>query len=282
MNKIRYLWRDFFHYFFSIRLLIFCIFQLYILHYYIHSVKQFSIIANYPASPWILPFMGQNTYFLFLYGISVIYFYSNIPFTQKHEMYVLLRQGRTLWTCTKLFRIWSAALSLTLIEWFISILLLFPRLEWTFQWGKLYNSLAMTNAGSKYHVAIPFSYEIINEANALKTSILFFIVMFLVTGIVGMIMFTLSIYFNRIVAVLIGTCFSVLTVVFANLYLYQEWISFISPFSWLNLLLLYGRVCPHAPSFSLVIFITILLLLLLCPITLKRMQSINLVWTKEE
>ena len=64
MNKIKYVWEDFISNFLSRRLLVFCVFQFYILHYYIHSVKQFSVAADYPASPWILPFAGQNVYFL--------------------------------------------------------------------------------------------------------------------------------------------------------------------------------------------------------------------------
>lgn len=89
MNKVKCIWNDAVNNFFSKRLLVFCIFQYSILHYYISTVKHFSIMADYPATPWILPFIGQNVYCLFVYGISVVYFYSNIPFMQKHEMYYL-------------------------------------------------------------------------------------------------------------------------------------------------------------------------------------------------
>ena len=111
----------------------------------------------------------------------------------------------------------------------------------------MYNSLAMTNAGLEYNVKLSFSYELIIEHDPFITMLIFGIILCISTGLVGMIMFAVSICVNRTTAVLMGTFLSVLSVVFANLYLYQQWISFISPFSWINLLLLYGKVCKNAP-----------------------------------
>ncbi len=91
MDKIKWIWNDTLHHFFSRRLLVFSIFQFGILHYYISPVKQYSILADYPAAPWILPFLGHSIYFPFVFGISVVYFYSDIPFMQRHEMNVMLR-----------------------------------------------------------------------------------------------------------------------------------------------------------------------------------------------
>jgi hypothetical protein len=245
-------------------------------------VKCFSVVADYPASPWILPFAGQNVYFLFVYGISVIYFYSNIPFMQRNEMYVLIRQGRKNWIHTKILRIWMSAVLLSVIELTLSILPLFPCLEWTTEWGKLYNSLAMTNAGLEYNVKLSFSYELISEHNPFITMLIFGTILCISAGLVGMIMFAVSICMNRTGAVLIGTFFSILPVVFANLHLYQQWISFISPFSWLNLLLLYGKVCKNAPSFPTVIIMTVILSFVLSCISLKRIFVKDLNWTEEE
>lgn len=100
-NKVSGIWRDVRHNFFSRRLLVFCVLQFTALHYYVNSIKQYAAAVDYPAAPWVLPFVGQNVYFQFVYGISAVYFYSNVPFLQRHEMYALMRQGRSWWTCTK-------------------------------------------------------------------------------------------------------------------------------------------------------------------------------------
>lgn len=162
MDNAKWICYDTISNFFSKRLTVFCIFQFSILHYYISPVKHFSIIADYPASPWILPFIGQNVYCLFAYGISIVCFYSDTPFMQKHEMYVLMRQGRCRWVLAKTLRICLSAIMLSIMEFALSILILLPRIELTASWGKLYNSLAMTTAGANYGVKLGFSYEIIN------------------------------------------------------------------------------------------------------------------------
>lgn len=282
MNNVICIWNDIINNFFSKRLAVFCIFQFSILHYYISTVKHFSMIADYPAAPWILPFIGQNVYCLFAYGISIVYFYSNTPFMQKHEMYVLMRQGRSRWVFAKTLRICLSAVMLSIIEFALSVLILLPRIELTAKWGKLYNSLAMTNAGTNYGVKLFFSYEIINENSAIRTFLIFWTVLCAVTGLIGMIMFALSIIVNRTAAVVAGTFFSVLPVVFANLYLSKEWIGFLSPLSWLNLLLLYGKVCRKSPSFSQVMIAMAILIPVLSVVSWKGMQSKDLSWTNEE
>lgn len=282
MDKGKCIWHDIVSNFFSKRLAVFCVFQFSVLHYYISTVRHFSAVADYPASPWILPFIGQNVYCVFVYGISVVYFYSNIPFLQRHEMYVLMRQGRIRWAVAKALRICISAVMLSVTEFVLSVLLLLPRIEWTAEWGRLYDSLAMTDAGSEHGVKLFFSYELINENSAVKTALIFGIVLCIATGLIGMVMFVLSIYINRTAAVAAGTFFAVLPVVFANLYLSEEWIGFISPLSWLDLLLLYGKVCKRFLSFSQIVLAAAVLLPVLSAVSLMGIQAKDLSWTNEE
>lgn len=282
MSRIRYTGRDFVHNFFSGRLLVFCVFQFSILHYYTDSVRQYAIAADYPAAPWILPFMGQNVYFQFVYGISVIYFYSNIPFMQRFEMYALMRQGKGRWAFAKLIRIWLSAVMLVAVEFVLSILPLVPRLEWTFQWGKLYHSLALTDAGAACNVRVLFPYGLLNANNALITVLMLFIVLCLATGLTGTLMFALSIYFGRTAAIMAGTFFVVLSVVFENLHLWKAWVSFISPFSWMDLLLLYGKGYKAAPSFSVVCMEAVVVMMIAGALSVKAIKTKDLNWIEEE
>lgn len=282
MNKMRYIWRDVIHNFFSRRLFVFCVFQFMILHYYTDSIKQYAIAVQYPATPWVLLFMGQNVYFQFVYGISVVYFYSNVPFMPRYEMYVLMRQGRMWWVSAKLLRIWISAVMLVATTFILSILPLIPHLEWTLQWGKLYHSLALTDAGAIHHVKLFFPYELINKNSALTTVLILFTIMFIITGLTGTIMFALSIGVSRTTAMLAGTFLAVLSVVFANLCIWQEWIGFVSPFSWIDLLLLYGKVCRPSPSLTIICVGTMILGMLLYVFSLKAVRRKDLNWIEEK
>lgn len=282
MGRMRCVWRDVSHNFFGRRLLVFCVFQFTILHYYIDSVKQYAIAVRYPASPWIMPFLGQNVYFQFVYGISVVYFYSNVPFMQRHEMYALLRQGRVRWVSAKLLRIWISAVMLAAVEYLLCLLPLLPHLEWTLQWGKLYHSLALTDAGASHCVRLFFSYELMNENTALATALLLFVILCLATGLTGTLMFVLSVGIGRTAAMLTGSFLAVLSIVFENLRIWQGWIGFLSPFSWIDLLLLYGKIIRPALSFPMIGSVIMAFGLLLCAFSYKAVQTKDLNWTEEE
>ncbi len=276
------IWRDVIQNFFGRRLLVFCVFQFTILHYYGASVKQYAIAAGYPAAPWILPFMGQNVYFQFVYGISTVYFYSNVPFMQRCEMYGLMRQGRVRWASAKLLRIWISAAMLAMATFLLSILPLMPHLEWTAQWGKLYHSLALTDAGALHQVRLSFSYDLIQGNNALTTALTLFAVLCIATGLTGTALFTISLWAGRAAALLAGTLFAVLSVVFGNLYLWQAWISFLSPFSWMDLLLLRGKVCSPAPTLATVCIAAAALMAVFYILSLKAVQTKDLNWIEED
>ena len=282
MNKAVWLYKDICSNFFSKRMLIFCVFQFTVMHYYIYPVKHFSILADYPATPWILPFLGQNTYFLFVYGISVVYFYSNVPFMQRNQLYVLVRQKRLYWTVYKLIGIWLSAFLLSVVEFLLSILPLFSRIEWVAQWGKLYYSLALTDATIEYGINLYFSYDLINSNTVMGTMLTMIFLLFLVTGMVGTVMFSLSVCLNRTAAVLVGTVLAVFTVVLENMYRYCEWLVFFSPFSWTNLLLLYQRTRKMAPSVHMAILMIIIVGTVFTILALKRMLIIDLHWSDEE
>lgn len=64
---------------------------------YLAPVKRFSVIANESVTPWILPFLLTDTNFLILFMVAVIYYFSNVPFTNGWTGYYLLRSGKERW-----------------------------------------------------------------------------------------------------------------------------------------------------------------------------------------
>ena len=96
MNKLKYVLRDFWSYFFSSRLLVFILFQMTINHFYSRNIIRFVEAANYPISIWTLPFLFQNVYIQFIYGISVVYFFQRYHFFNKVKCILSLdKAGRS-------------------------------------------------------------------------------------------------------------------------------------------------------------------------------------------
>ncbi len=199
-------------------------------------------------------------------------------------MYGLIRQGRLRWVSAKLLRIWLSAVMLAMAEVFLSVLSLFPCLEWTLQWGKLYHSLALTDGGEAYGVKLFFPYELMKENNALITILVLFGVLCMTTGLTGTLLFALSAAMGRRAAVLAGAFLVVLPVISQNLrtYPWQPWISFFLPFSWMDLLLLYGKTCRPAPTFAWIHAATMDFGLLFYVVSYQAVKRKDLNWTEEE
>ena len=208
--------------------------------------------------------------------------YTNTPFSQRSQMYVLMRQGKMEWVLTKIVRIWLTAFFLIMIEVCLSIFLLFPRIEWTEEWGKIYYSLALTNAADDYGVFLNFSYEMINLGSPIKIMGISLLVMFVVTGLIGTVMFAISLAINRLTAAFVGTVLAIFTVVLQNVYYMAEWFSYLCPFSWINILTLYGKKYGRAPSLGIVLVAGLGLTLALIFISCMVMRKKNLTWIEEE
>ena len=123
---------------------------------------------------------------------------------------------------------------------------------------------------------------LINSNTVMGTMLTMIFLLFSVTGMVGTVMFSLSVCLNRTAAVLVGTVLAVFTVVLENMYRYCEWLVFFSPFSWTNLLLLYQRTRKMAPSVHMAILMIIIVGTVFTILALKRMLIIDLHWSDEE
>lgn len=282
MNKIKYTLRDFWFYFASSRLLLFVLFQLTIIHFYSRNVIQFVEAVNYPITLWILPFLFQNVYMQFVYGISVVYFFSTVPFFQKNQLYAILRQGRTEWIICKYLRIVLSSFALVVTELLCSIIVLLPKVELNWDWGKVLYSLSMTTAIDEYGIKIPIPYEIINNYSATEAMLLVIFLMFGVTLMVGGIMFAVSMLFSRISAVIVGTVIAIFPIVVANIYYQLNEITFFSPFSWLDILLIDGTRGGIYPVLGQIVTVMLVVVISCGYMLYKKVKRVDFVWTQEQ
>lgn len=282
MNKLRYVMRDFTAYVFSSRLLLFILMQLVIMHFYVKNILSFSEAVNYPVSIWIFPFLFQHVYIQFIYGISSVYFFSTVPFFQYSQLYTVVRQGRTRWMLGKCLRILLASIFLVLIDFLISVVILLPNIEITSDWGKVLYSLAMTDAVVEYNIKIPIPYSLINGYTAGEATMKTLLILFLVTMIIGFIMFVFSMIWSKLASVTLGTIVAVLTIVVANMYRQVNQITYLSPLSWSNLLLIDGTICSVHPEFWEVVCVSVVICIVCVYVLYRKVKLIDFEWIKEE
>ncbi|MCL2747259.1 MAG: hypothetical protein FWE59_01205 [Oscillospiraceae bacterium] len=172
---------------------------------YCKPILDFSADANYPVTPWVFPFMLSNIFYLALFMIGVLYYFSDVPFMQYPNMYQVIRVGRKKWAIGQIFSIVVQSFFLIVANMGMTVLLLSSHLDLNFEWGKLLHTAALTNIDIKYGFLFGFSYEAMQLYTPLDLMFLTLVLGALVLSFTGILMFALSLIAGRIFAMAMGT-----------------------------------------------------------------------------
>ena len=240
MNKnviFSYAWKNFTERFFSKKTFILALILFFSEHLFIIGVGEFCVAVQHKITPYIFPFLISYIYFQLIYTMVVLYYFADVPFMQYRGMYQVIRMGRVKWVLGHVGYIFLSSLGLSLLLVLESIVILFPQIEWSGEWGKILHTLALTDAGSQYDVyPIPFSEEVMRQYTPLQGMLLAIIVCTLVTAFLGMVMFVVSLWSSRVTAIGAASmflCLPIFTKDVDDMFKYP--ISCISPVSWLQI-----------------------------------------------
>ena len=182
----------------------------------------------------------------------------------------------------KVLRIWLTALLLPCLEFLASLLVIVPRLDLTAGWGKVLHSLAVTDAALKYGIKVQIDYRMMSGFSSGRAMLEIIGLMILVTAFIGMWMLLTSLWFGKMTAVVSATALSVLPAAAANVHLELPVIVFVSPFSWLNRMLLEGAYRVSSPSFGMAMAMLFTGSVLLTAGAVLAIRRTEFQWTKED
>lgn len=252
---------------------------------FLFPIKKFSIIARYPSSPWILPFLLTDTNFLILFMAAVIYFFSNVPFMKQWNCYYLLRSGREKWIKEQIAYIVISALIITGVSIFLTWVALFPNLKMECEWGSVIYTLSQTDASEMCDLFWQISAQFISKHSAFRAMGLCIIIMILGITFIGMVMFCGSIFLSRTFSVVIATSIVVYTHMTTALGdSMQKKLALISPISWMRIadydVTRYGyKISPSVPY---VICAYVVLISVLMYLVWHKLRKMDFIWNDEE
>lgn len=220
---------------FSFRTYVVVFIQGFLLYLYMRPVVRFSKDMNYGATPWTFPFILSNIFFLLLFMIGIIYYFSDVPFMQNKNMYQVIRTGRRKWAVGQISVILAKALLIMIVNVVFSIILLVGSSEYILDWGKLYNTLALTGSSEKYRFLFDFSYETMKIFSPLELIGLTVLNGTLVIAFIGLFMFVVSLYINRSVAVTLAFLMVIMIYLVENIHpLLRRRIAMFVPVNWMR------------------------------------------------
>lgn len=190
------------------------------------SVLSFSKSVKIPVTPYAFTFLVNDSICQFIIIAGAVVIFSNAPFEDEGYPYMLPRAGRLSWAFGQMIYIFKMSLLYITFLMTATVIPFVGHLKLDTEWGKIWGTLAKTDAGSNFGINFSVSDFIVNKytpVNALLVSLLLEFGCILWIG--------LLIYFgnqmtNKSVGTILGMFFTVLDICIAN-----DWIDFAYGFS---------------------------------------------------
>ncbi len=178
----------------------------------------------------ILPFLQTNDYFMKVIRLASLCFFSNAPFMDRSEMYILQRLGKIRWGWRNLTYLFAGSVILTVCLNVLTILLNLPAESLSGEWGEALRTLAVNSEAIGGSIIVDSA--ILNQFSPVQLFSIQFLVDMIAFYLLGLLLYVLSLFVNRVIAYII---------VIAVLFLPSVvgWVNFagvyFSPFSWIDM-----------------------------------------------
>ena len=176
--------------------LVFIMVALY-LHSIVSPIVEFCEYSGYRITPFLFPYIMSHSFSVMIIMFGVVLLFCDAPFIELDQPYIILRSGRKIWLCGQLVYIIIASFIYIFFILLVSIIIFSSYLEWDITWGKVIGTFAQTSVGAQHGIAIPFSFYIYNGYSPISAMLTTFFNSWLVSTILGSLMFALNLRFSR-------------------------------------------------------------------------------------
>ena len=238
---------------------------------WVRPIADFSSAVHVSVTPWVFPYLSLSQKVLLLIMLGIVLLFCDAPFIDAHQPYVIIRSGKRDWLLGQILYIMVASALYFLFIALISTLLMLPNLTFSSEWGKIFGTLALTDAGSQFKINLPISYKLQLTYTPIAAMAWSFFLNWLIGTFLGLLMFVLNMRFTREIGAIVATflvilqyfCFS------ANGFLLWHF----SPVSWASLENLDITHTSALPSITYAVSVLIglnLILILLAVIFIRK------------
>ena len=244
-------------------------------------LREISLSYQYPVTGFVLPHLLAYLYFQLGFFAAVIYFFSDIPFMNVWEMNRVMRMGRRKWIAGC---IWTIVLHSYFLMVNVFLLTLVPLLgitEWNKDWGKLLYTLS--SMGDE-RLFFSISYRILSGYTPGMAMVLCIGLGGAVISVIGLIMFVISLWINRMIALAAATILTALPLMAENLSnLYNNLkIWYYSPISWIRLDFIEWEYVRGLPGIDYIIPALFFIFIICCLLIFIKAKKVEFHWNHEE
>lgn len=212
----------------SIRFVTLSFMLCFIFDLYLRNFRTNVQLMEMKANVMILPFLQSQNYFMKMVFLGIVYFYSDVPFMEREQIFMFMRLGKWRWGRRNLSYIVGSAFILTVLLALISIAEVLAVGEFALSWDAAYKTIALT---SGENMSFSINYHIMHAFAPLTLFMLTLLLDWIVITIFGMLMYAISLFGYR-------TAASVIAALVVFIPSIDKWVPvslvYFSPISWLN------------------------------------------------
>lgn len=207
MKTLKYIMKTSLQKIFNVKFITFCIAFLILSWTYDQPYLNFVQEKGYPISWCIFPFYMSSWGILSIFYFGIIYVNSDVPFMQNVNMYQIIRAGWGQWVIGQMGSILVRAFFVVLISAIAAVLPFAGNIEFSFEWGKVVRTLASQRGSEGFGFEMGqtldfrFFYEILNEYTPVQLMVITVLICTLICTFLGILMFLLSLFAGKLVAV---------------------------------------------------------------------------------
>ncbi|MDC3424448.1 hypothetical protein NC797_07990 [Aquibacillus sp. 3ASR75-11] len=238
------------------------------------EIIDFANDININVSPWLFPFLFTQKFIKLLFFFPLILLFSDAPFIDDNQPYVIARSGRIPWSVGQIGYIFVSTAIYFIFLIFLTIVINFSSIQFTSEWGKVLGTLANTNASVVVGLKTIIPSNTLYYFTPLQAMWFSLMLSWLAGVFLGLIIYVMNSLTNtRIFGILTASFFLVLEAAVNNrpeLYRY-------SPISWSNLNRIDIDGTTQMPSITYIYFgfALLIVILIILAISSNRKQSIN-------
>lgn len=211
------------------------------------------------ASPFLFPFLFSDVILSALIFATALPFFTEAPFYDRQQCYLIVRSEISEWVLGQIFYVIAISFMYASFLLVLSLLLMLPYISFQAEWGRVWSTLALTNAETEYAVPFSVSSKVIFEYTPWKAMGITFLLVVLICSFYGFSQWYLNLYVGKSIGLAV-TLFSALLVI--RVRYFPGWVMYLTPAGWADLSNL-SEYTSHGISFGKAITILMTGILLL-------------------
>lgn len=192
----------------------------------LEAVLNFSNFVHVKVSPYAFPHLANDYICQLVMMAGAVFIFSNAPYEDDGYFYMLARSGKLPWALGQIFYSIGISLVYVFFLFLLSVLPLLVNMEIGSEWGKIWGTLAKTDAGEQVGLLFSVSEYMVSHYSAVFALFISLLLEFLCISWIGLLVYLL----NKFTGKAVGTCAAAFFVLL-DICISNDWMNWANRFS---------------------------------------------------